>query len=273
MVDPQPIYIPEFAEQSAEIDPEVVIQATGVPKAGNGQSRKAQAPAPATDGQALQQAMRPMVQGIEAIARAQFEQAEILGRLEAAMRSQEALPVLLTETKQAIELKNAVNRSMFEALHTELKSYKDGFLLDAVLKPVIRDLISLFDDITEIHRQLTLALGTHQQRGEPSAGEVVLVESVSSPIGRLDHNRDSILEALERLGVTRIESNMGKLDKRTQRAVTLEMVENPEEDQQVARIVRCGFQWRDRLIRPEEVVIKKWQEGYLAALDAAAEKK
>ena len=36
---------------------------------------------------------------------------------------------------------------MFDALHEELKGYKDGFLLESVHKPIIRDLISLYDDL------------------------------------------------------------------------------------------------------------------------------
>ena len=32
------------------------------------------------------------------------------------------------------DLRNVVNRTMFEALHAELKAYKDAFLLEAVLR-------------------------------------------------------------------------------------------------------------------------------------------
>jgi len=38
---------------------------------------------------------------------------------------------------------------MFEALHTELKTYKDAFILESVLRPVIRDLISVYDDMAD----------------------------------------------------------------------------------------------------------------------------
>jgi hypothetical protein len=32
--------------------------------------------------------------------------------------------------------------------------------------------------------------------------------------------------------------------------------------------VKCGFLWKDRVVRAEEVVIKKWKEGFLVALQA-----
>jgi hypothetical protein len=267
MLEPQPLQSPDSADPAAAVDAgDAAPHANGSSRA-NGASLQANGSEGSPgEGAGILQAMRPVLQGIEALARAQFEQADMLGRVEKAMLGQEALPRMLTETKQALEQKNSVNRAMFEALHTELKSYKDAFLLESVLRPVIRDLIMLFDDITEIHRQLTVALSTHEARGQLCGGELILFESVLSPAGHLEHNRDAILEVLERLDVTKLPSNTGKLDKRSQRAVSVEMVEDPDLDQQVVKVLKCGFQWKDRLLRPEEVVIKKWQEGYLAAL-------
>jgi len=43
---------------------------------------------------------------------------------------------------------------MFEAMHEELKGYKDAFLLESVHKPIIANLISLYDDLETIHRQV-----------------------------------------------------------------------------------------------------------------------
>ena len=217
------------------------------------------------------QLLRPIIQGLEALARAQSEQVGAFERVEKVMLSQESFPRMLAETKQALDQKSAVSRAMFEALHSELKSYKDGFLLESVLRPVIRDLISLFDDISEIHRQLMLTLSTHEKRGDLAGGSLILFENVLSPAVQLEHNCDAILEVLERLDVTTIASNTGKLDKRTQRAVSLEVAEDPEQDQQVVKVVKRGFQWRDRIIRPEEVVIRKWKEGFLAALGSTSE--
>lgn len=224
------------------------------------------------DSQSIQQILRPLVKGIEALSRAQFEQAGVLVRMEKAMAGQETLPKMLTETKQALEQKQSVSRSMFEALHSELKSYKDGFLLESVLRPVIRDMISIYDDLAEVHRQLALTLTVHEKRGDLTGGALILFENVLAPVSHLEHSCDSIIEVLERLEVTMIPTNTGKLDKRNQRAVSLEIVDAPEQDQQVVKVVKRGFQWKDRIIRPEEVVIKKWKDASTAAPGTEADK-
>ena len=54
---------------------------------------------------------------------------------------------LVPELRGMVDSKNGLNQSMFSALHQELKGYKDGFLLESVHRPIIRDLISLYDDI------------------------------------------------------------------------------------------------------------------------------
>ncbi len=220
----------------------------------------------------FQQALRPILQGIEAVARAQFEQVDVLDRVEKVMMHQTAVPKILAEAKSALEQRNVVNRAMFEALHSELKTYKDTFLLESVLRPVIRDLISLFDDVSEIHRQLALALTTQEQRGSLAGSALILFETVAAPANQLEHNRDLILEMLERLDVTILPVGTGKLDKQTQRAVNVEYTEDPDQDHEVVKVIKRGFMWKDRVVRAEEVVMKKWKEGYLSALGKSPSK-
>lgn len=224
------------------------------------------------DSQSVRHILRPLFEGIEALAKAQSEQAGALDRVEKVMAGQETLPKMLTETKQALDQRHSVSRSMFEALHSELKSYKDGFLLESVLRPVIRDMISLYDDLAEVHRQLALTLTVHEKRGDLTGGALILFENVLAPVSHLEHSCDSIIEVLERLEVTMIPTNTGKLDKRNQRAVSLEMVDSAEQDQQVVKVVKRGFQWKDRIIRPEEVVIKKWKDATIAAPGSDADR-
>jgi hypothetical protein len=222
-------------------------------------------PAPST-GQSLQQLLRPIMQGIEGLVRAQIDQGDITARVEKALTQHESLPKILVDTKIALEQRNVINRSMFEALHAELRTYKDSFLKDSVLKPVVRDLISLYDDITEVHRQLVLALSTQEKRGNLSGAALMMFEHVLAPTSQLEHNSHGLIEVLERLEVTLMPSNTGKLDKLTQRAVSVELTEDPDQDQQVVKVVKRGFSWAGRVLRPEDVIIKKWKEGYFARL-------
>ncbi len=61
----------------------------------------------------------------------------------------------------------SANSKLFDALHAELKGYKDNFLFDALQKPFIRDLVSLFDDLSALHeqpRRKRLAANRRRQR-------------------------------------------------------------------------------------------------------------
>ena len=207
----------------------------------------------------FQKSLRPILQGVEAMARAQFEQVGVLDRVEKMMLAQNGVAKILSDTKAALEQRNVVNKAMFEVLHGELKTYKDAFLLESVLRPVIRDLISLYDDISEIHRQLVLALTSQEERGMLAGSALILFENVAAPVKQLEHNRDAILEVLERLDVTLTAIGSGKLDKQSQRAMSVELTDDPELDNEIVKVAKRGFMWKDRVMRPEEVVIKKWK--------------
>jgi molecular chaperone GrpE (heat shock protein) len=212
--------------------------------------------------------MRPVLAGIEALNNAHNENALRLNRIEKALEASEQVPQLLTESRQALDARNGVSRLLFEALHAELKGYKDAFLLEALLRPVIRDLINLYDDMSEIHRQMLASIAAQDSLGEVTGSGLLLLENVQTMGRNIEHNVHFILEVLERLEVTLLPENRGKLDKRSQKAVSVELAESQEQDQDVVKIVKRGFQCRDRVIRPEEVVIRKWKEGCLVALDA-----
>lgn len=211
-----------------------------------------------------------MIDGIEALNSAYNENALRLNRIEKTLGTFEHATNLLSEARQALEQRNVVNRVMFEALHTELKGYKDVFMLEAVLRPVIRDLISLYDDMVEIHRQTLASVSAQEARGEVAASAAVLMENVQTMGSNVEHNIHFILEVLERMEVTLIPEKTGKLDKRTQRAVALDPAENQEQDQNVAKVLKRGFACGDRVVRPEEVVILKWKEGSLVAINPAS---
>lgn len=216
-------------------------------------------PSPPSSMADLAASLRPVVEAIQAVARGQIEHGGALDRMEKTVAQHAVIPKLIADAKQALEQRNVVSRAMFDALHAELKTYKDAFVLDVVLKPVIRDLISLYDDVSEIHRQLSLALSSQEQKGPLVGSTLILFETVAAPALQLEHNREAIIEILERLDVTLMPPGSGKLDKHNQRAVTVEPAENPEEDQDIVKVVKRGFVWKERVIRPEGVIIKRWR--------------
>ena len=175
-------------------------------------------------------------------------------------QSVEVLPKMVADLRALLEMKNGVSHSMFSALHEELKSYKDGFLLQSVYRPIIRDLVSVYDDLTEIHRQITEAIGEGSSAAEESTGAKKMLDRMRTMEMNLGHNVEFILEVLARLDVTQLPVSSGKLDKTTQRAVAVEPTDQPGEDTLVVRLVKRGFLWHERVLRPEEVVVKRYRE-------------
>ncbi len=171
-----------------------------------------------------------------------------------------SLPKVVADLRALLEMKNGVSHSMFSALHEELKTYKDGFLLQSVYRPIIRDLVSVFDDLTEIHRQITEAIGEGAVAAEESPAAKRMLDRMHTMEMNLGHNVEFILEVLARLDVTQLPIGSGKLDKCSQRAVAVEASDNPDDDTLVVRMVKRGFLWHERVLRPEEVVVKRYRE-------------
>ena len=221
------------------------------------------------------QMLRPLVQGLEAITRATGENTNVLQKLDKTNDQTTAaysdLPALVQGLQMLVDQKNGVNMRMFDALHEELKGYKDGFLLESVQKPIIRDLISLYDDLTAIHRQMQDAVIDAAKM--PSEVAERLLARLKTMDTNIEHNCEFVVEVLARLEVTMLALGKGKHDKHTQRAVAIEMAEDPDDDGEIVRVVKRGFIWKTRVIRAEEVIIKKWKEGFLVALANAPTQK
>ena len=203
----------------------------------------------------LPQMLRPMVLGLEAISRATGENAQILQRLDRSNvetnEAQKSLPQLVAGLESLLDQKNGVSQRMFDALHEELKDYKDGFLLESILKPIVRDLVSLYDDLAAIHRQMEECVGASAEAGE------ALLERLRRMETNVAHHCEFVLEILARLEVSMMPVGTGRLDKQAQRAVSIEWVEDPELDMRVVRTVKRGFMWKGRVLRAEEVVMNK----------------
>jgi hypothetical protein len=152
---------------------------------------------------------------------------------------------------------------MFSALHQELKGYKDGFLLQTVHRPIIRDLVTLYDDVSELHRQMAEIGGVPAgESGGKAPKPNPLLDRIRQIATNMANNMHFLLEVLARLEVTVMPSSgSDKLDKLTQKAVNIEPAATPEEDGAIVRSVKCGFIWKEAVFRPEEVVIKKWKQA------------
>lgn len=137
-------------------------------------------------------------------------------------------------------------QKLFDSLHAELLNYRDNFIRESLQRPFIHDLVLLFDDLTELAKQLATAAEEQNARGHVARWRDNLQNSIHS-----------LLEILHRFEVKEVETKE-TFDRAIHRAVCFEPTDCEQEDGQVMARVRRGFIWRDRLIRPEEVIVKKF---------------
>lgn len=211
--------------------------------------------------------LKPILEELGSVARGTAENNVLLRRMDPASSdiadTQKGMLKLMADLRAIVEARNTVSQNMFSALHHELKGYKDGFLLQTVHRPIIRDLVTLFDDITELHRQL---VEIAPEAANPLATEDnipanPILERVRQVAINMANNAEFILEVLARLEVTLMPPGPEKLDKVSQKVVNLEPAANQEEDGVIVRTAKRGFLWKDAILRPEEVVIKKWKQA------------
>ena len=131
--------------------------------------------------------------------------------------------------------------SAFERLYAELDELKRDSAFNQ-LRPLYADLILLFDRIDN------LSEGQHHD-DIPAADYLITLKTF----------RDELRELLYRRGVEIIRTDQTKFDCTWQRAVGTEDTIHDQEDSYVSRVVRKGFTAEGRLIRPEEVIVKRFK--------------
>lgn len=154
-----------------------------------------------------------------------------------------------TLDEHLIELRKteSVNQRLFNSMHQELKDYRDNFLRDSLQKPFIRDLVVLFDDLSTLSAQMLSANGA----GEGKQG------AIGQWSDNLENSIHSLLEILHRMEVTEIEPKE-MVDRACHRVVSYEPADFAEDDGRVVMRVKRGFVWRNQVLRPEEVVAKRF---------------
>jgi len=150
--------------------------------------------------------------------------------------------------KQLASIRNteSVNQQLFDSLHAELLKYRDNFLHESLQKPFIHDLVYLYDHLNGLCEQLSTAA---QEKGKRSR--------VSQWRDNLENAIHSLVEILHRFDVREIEARE-RVDRACHRVLNYEPADFPEEDGAIVMRVKRGFVWRGKLIRPEEVIAKRF---------------
>jgi molecular chaperone GrpE (heat shock protein) len=152
----------------------------------------------------------------------------------------------IDEQLVSIRSTESVNQKLFDSLHAELRAYRDNFLHDSLQKPYILDLVLLYDHLNSLHEQLRSAAEEKGKRNHLSQWRDHLENAIAS-----------LMEILHRLEVKEIEPKE-HIDRALHRVVSFEPADYPEEDGRIIMRVRRGFLWRGKLIRPEEVIAKRF---------------
>jgi molecular chaperone GrpE (heat shock protein) len=147
----------------------------------------------------------------------------------------------------ALRNTESVNHRLFNTLHQELKSYRDNFLRDTLQKPFIRDLIVLFDDLSTLASQMQSAACA------PDAKQSVVTQWSAN----LENAIHALLEVMHRMEVSEVETRQ-TVDRSLHKVISYEPTDFAEEDGQIVMRIRRGFVWRDQVLRPEEVVAKRF---------------
>lgn len=154
----------------------------------------------------------------------------------------------IDEHLTALRNTESVNHRLFNTLHQELKTYRDNFLRESLQKPFIRDLIVLFDDLSSLSSQMQNAAASNDARP-------VKLAQWSDNLGNALH---ALIEIMNRMEVSEIEPK-DKVDRTLHKVMSYEPADYAEEDGHIMMRLRRGFTWRDQVLRPEEVVAKRFE--------------
>src|SRR5207237_7021504 len=114
-------------------------------------------------------------------------------------------------------------------------------------KPFILDLLMLFDDLSDLARQLEKTVAG--AKGYSSNAQLAQ---------NLNHALDFLIEILHRLEVAEIEAKE-RIDLNLHRVINFVPAENIEDDGRIVQRLKRGFMWHGKLLRPEEVVAERFQ--------------
>jgi molecular chaperone GrpE len=136
-----------------------------------------------------------------------------------------------------------VKEEAFDRIYADLDQLKKNAAQDNI-KPLLLDLILLYDRMEQAHREATSV---------DVAGGLIATETVKSFI-------EELLEVLYRRDVALVEVLSPAFDPNQQRAISVENVADQAQHQHVAAVVRRGFRLGSRVLRPEEVIVRRFVE-------------
>ena len=139
---------------------------------------------------------------------------------------------------------------MFDKMYAEMKDYKESFLLEVLHKPVIHNLIQLYDSFISLESQLTKLIDENNDN--------TLLNELRQYSSNLQNFRFELEEVLYRMDVTPYQNSPDTLDRQLHKTRKVISTDDPNLDQKVAEVHKIGFYWREKVFRPEDVTIYRY---------------
>ena len=133
-----------------------------------------------------------------------------------------------------------LTQQAFDALYEELKLYRENFLEEAE-KPLLLDLLLFYDSMNWFQTNLI----------KKEMSPEVVADSFQYLI-------DELIETLYRRDVLPMEAS-SSFDRKTQKVIKTVPAESEADDYQVHDVLKRGFTRGSRVLRAEEVVVKRFQ--------------
>lgn len=141
---------------------------------------------------------------------------------------------------------DAVKEKAFDKLYEEMKRQREvSDILDRNIRPLLTDLLLLYDNMKDF-KISQISQQTSDEEGTLKDFKYLL---------------DDLLEILYRQEVIPIEDDdSGIYNSKFHKAIKTESAEVQDDDFKIVDIVRQGFLWRDKVLRPQEVVISRFEK-------------
>ena len=174
----------------------------------------------------------------------------------------QSLSATLAGLKELFETHISRNQNqitMFDKMYREMESYKENFLLVAIHKPIIRELIQLYDDFKGLESQFEDIL----DKNDFVSSEGCLPEQLEQFQKNMENVCSGLEETLYRMDVTLYEEQNEEqektLNRKLHKTVSVKPTDDPDKDQKVAKVHKKAFSWRDKVFRPEEVTVYRYE--------------
>ena len=188
-------------------------------------------------------AAAPAINGLEAL----NSRLAMLEERSAEIAEQNRRILTVLEDRAAFD---RARESAIDKMHGELQVFKQKGI-DYARKEVLLSLLLLYDNVQEC---------------------LARIEADSDSHASVDFLREILLETLFREDVEPMEFDDDRVRRQRHKIIRTVPTEDPALDHTVEQVTRRGFVWRDTVLRPEHVVVRRYRgEQRVAAGPSAAD--